>query len=630
MDFADDFHIGDRLIRPSRAVIEQGSRSVHVKPKSMAVLVCLAAADGGVVTRNAIFDTVWPGCVVSDDVLTHCIVELRKAFADSARKPKFIETIPKIGFRLLAPVTAAKAESDSVKPPASATQRLSMLAIAVTLVAVFGALLLTRSGPNDASPTTVDSAALLPSVAVLPFVDMSADNDHGYFADGLTEELINRLTKIKGLLVTGRTSSFYFKGRNEDIRSIGKKLSVGHVLEGSIRRSEDRMRITAQLVDVSNGFHLWSQTYDRSASGIFDIQDEISNSVARALSIRLSVGEIGTLEGGTNNVDAFDQVSKGNSEYQNNDAEAVLKAIDHYQRAIELDPGFGLAWERLANVYRNAWLVFGRDEFKHWSQMADDAIAKSLEIAPSSPHVLTTAAYMHVDRQEWRQAMRLLGRIAELKSSQYVSATWVYADFLTKSGNAADAVVIKERSRIVDPLNAGESMYLAHQYAMLGRITDAFNELERGWALGSYRPSLSAEGVVISLSAGDDTVLRRWLVRAVQYSQPGGHGIEQAMLDSLGNRELALQILRDAFSTSTSTDYYVILWAAYYGDIELSLAAMRRSPDLWAIWLPVVAEVRRQPEFIPVVRATGLPEYWREFGWGAFCQPIDLVNFECR
>lgn len=625
----DDFCVGDRIVRPRRALIEHGSNSVHVKPKSMAVLLRLAAADGEVVTRNDLFDAVWPGSVVSDDVLTHSIVELRKAFADSARDPKFIETIPKVGFRLIAPVSELQRASGRGEK-ASAKRRLPVAAVAAVAFALVAVVLMLRvDSPGDNSQPR-NSTESPPSVVVLPFVDLSAAKDQEFFADGLTEELINRLTQIRGLQVTGRTSSFYFKGRNDDIQTIGRKLSVDHVLEGSIRRSGERMRITAQLINVDDGFHVWSQTFDRSAADIFEIQDAISESVARALSIRLSVGEIGTLEGGTTNVEAFEEIAKGNADYHNFDANSVVRTIDHYQRAIELDPNFGLAWERLANAYRNAWLVFGRDEYDEWATLADAAIEKALQIAPTAPEVLTTAAYMHVDRQQWVAARKLLERVSELKSSKFVNATMVYSDLLTKTGFATDAAALKERSRIIDPLHSGDALYLAHQYAMLGRIEDALDEVARGWALGGYRPQLSMEGLVISLSAGDENVLRQWLQHAIEYTQPGARGIHEAMLDSLGDRERALQVLREAYDTSTSTDYFVIVWAGYYGDTDLALAAMQRSPDLWAIWLPVVADARRKPEFIEIIHATGLPEYWQEFGWGDFCRPRGDTGIVCH
>lgn len=622
--------MGQYVVRPRRACIERDGDSVHVKPKSMAVLVCLANANGAVVTRDEIFKAVWPNVVVSDDALTHCIVELRKAFDDSARDSRFIKTIPKIGFRLVAPVSFMIDGPTAMLSTTSFANHWKSFVAGFAGVAI--AALFYFDEPRQVSAPGIANAAMLPSVAVLPFVDLSQDKDHEYFTDGLTEELINRFTQIDGLQVTGRTSSFYFKGRNEDIRSIGEKLGVGHVLEGSIRKSGNRLRITAQLVNVENGFHSWSRSFDSQSADIFAIQDEIAEAVATALKIRLRVGDIGTLDGGTTNVEAFEAVLKGNALALAFDAESLLKMIEHYQQAIGLDPEFALAWERLANVYRNAWLVFGREESAKWSSLADEAIAEALRIAPTSPYILTTAAYMHADRQEWGKALRILNQLTELKSARFVTATMVYADVLTKAGRAEEAVTIKEHSRIIDPLHSGNAMYLAHQYAMLGRTDEALTELERGWALGEYRSQLSVEGVVVSLSARNNGEIRRWLQRAIDFQQPGANGIHQAMLERLDDRDAAVKVLRDAFATSSSTDYYVIVWAAYFGESELALSAMRRSPDLWAIWLPVVADLRTRQEFLEIIASTGLPDYWREFGWGDFCRPIDQADsdaFEC-
>ncbi|MDX1515952.1 MAG: FlgO family outer membrane protein [Woeseiaceae bacterium] len=626
MERMNDFCIGQFHVRPQRGCIESGGRQVRVKPKPMAVLQHLAAADGRVVSRDELFDAVWPGATVTDDVLTHCISELRKAFRDSARSPGVIETIPKVGFRLVMPVTPAAQANDT---PPRWRLRVGGYAVAALAAAAIVIAIVVRNAPFEWRSTNAANAATVASVAVLPFVDMSAGQDEGYFADGLSEELINRLTQLDDLRVTGRTSSFYFRNRNMDVRDIGEQLSVRYVLEGSVRKSDERLRITAQLIDVDSGFHVWSNTFDRPPVDVFDVQEEIAEAVAMAMSISLSIGELGTIEGGTNNVAAFDALLKGNASHDQFNAETVMQAIGHYQRAIELDPEFGLAHGALANVYRNAWLVFGRDEYDEWAALADEAMARALSLAPTSPHVLTTAAYIHVDRLEWDEALRLLEQVEDLESSRYGSASMMYTDLLIKAGRAEEAVTINERGRLMDPLHSGKAMYLVHLYAMQGRYDDAVAELDRAWALGAYQPQLANEGLVLALSARDDDLLRKWLTRAAQHELPGANGIHAAMLEVYDDPDSALDVLRQAYASSTSTDYFVIVWAAYYRERDLALAAMQRSPDLWAFWLPVLADIRRLPAFVEIVNDTDLPVHWRTHGWGDFCRPMDGNTFEC-
>ncbi len=583
----------------------------------MAVLGVLARAAGNVVTRDELFAEIWPGSIVTDDVLTRCIVELRKAFGDSAKSPSVIETIPKVGFRLLPDIQALDPISrPRERPTPTWLVTVSVFAF-VAAIAFFGFV----APPGDTS--TVQLPAATQTIAVLPFVDMSPGQDQGYFADGLSEELINRLTRLDGLRVTGRNSSFYFKESDEALQTIGQRLSVDHVLEGSVRKSGDALRITAQLVDVRDGFHLWSETYERTQADVFVIQDEIADAVANALSIRLSVGELGRIEGGTTNVDAFEEVLLANAAGKAFDAGGMLRAIDHYQRAVELDPGFAIAWQQLASVYRNAWLVFGTDDQNDWRMKSDDAIAEALRLAPTSPHVLTSAAFVEIDNGNWVDAMRILERVADIKSNEYVLSSGVYTDLLIKMGKTGEAIETNERSRWVDPLHAGSAMYLAHLYTMSGRLDDAFAELERGWQANGYRPQLAAEGIAVAMSAGDEAQLEYWLRRAVDYELPGARGLHTKMYERLGDREASIGVLEAAFADSRSTDYYVVLWASYLGETDLALQALERSPDLWAFWLPVTADIRRQPEFVGLVESLGLDAFWQSYGWGEYCQPVD-------
>ncbi len=301
---------------------------------------------------------VWPGGVVTDDVLTQCIVEFRKAFGDSARHPKVIQTIPKVGFRLIPAVNHW-----------TIMMMLRLLLIRCKKNQGFshhcrfgpggiGAFLVSH-GIRVIDPAPATGAAK--SIAVLPFVDMSEEGDQAYFADGLTEELTNRLTQLKGLEVAARTSSFYFKDRNEDLRDIARELGVNHLLEGSVRRDGDRLRISAQLIEADNGFHLWSRQYDQPLENYFSVQEEIAEAVAEALSVRLQVGELGSIPGGTSNVEAYQEILLSKQEQWKSTPDSIFRAIEHVKKAIEIDPGYAQAWLRLAGLYINANALLGTE-----------------------------------------------------------------------------------------------------------------------------------------------------------------------------------------------------------------------------------------------------------------------------
>jgi len=217
----------------------------------MGVLLCLAKHPGETLSKEQLFQAVWPNIIVTEDVLRRCIGELRRAFDDDAREPRIIETISKRGYRLVAPVTA-----------------------------------------RSASPAPAESA-VNDSIVVLPFVNMSSEAENEYFADGITEEIINALAQIKDLHVVARSSAFSFKGKHIDLRIVGEQLNVRTVLEGSVRRADDRLRITAQLVNSADGYHLWSQRYDREMRDVFATQDEIARSIAQRFKVSFEGREPG-------------------------------------------------------------------------------------------------------------------------------------------------------------------------------------------------------------------------------------------------------------------------------------------------------------------------------------------------
>jgi TolB-like protein/DNA-binding winged helix-turn-helix (wHTH) protein len=351
-----DFRLGEWTIRPRRDCIERGEEVVHIHPRPMAVLECLAAAGGEVVTRDELFNAVWPGVSVTDDALTQCVVELRRAFGDPARDAQIIRTIPRVGFCLIPPVTPLTEESAAsgdklgriaarVAHPVKPTVRVVFItAVAILLgLAVFWYL----GGSRKSGPAAPLKPA--PSIAVLPFVDMSEGRDQEYFADGLSEELINRLAHLEGLKVTGRTSSFSFKESSEDLRVIGEALGVSHLLEGSVRKDRERLRITAQLLDASNGFHLWSETYDRKVEDIFAVQDELSAAIVVALNERLALRLMAAPRViATANTEAHDALMRGRHLLAQRTASAIEGAVREFANAIALDPEYALAHAELA------------------------------------------------------------------------------------------------------------------------------------------------------------------------------------------------------------------------------------------------------------------------------------------
>jgi TolB-like protein len=584
-----DFRLGEWIIRPQRDCIECGAGVIHVKPKAMAVLEHLARAAGDVVSREELFVSIWQDGVVTDDVLTQCIVELRKAFGDSARRPQVIETIPRIGFRLVPAVIP----------------------------------LCTDSGAPG------DVAGNAKSIAVLAFVDMSAQRDQGYFADGLSEELINRLAQLRGLEVTSRTSSFYFKSRNEELQDIAEALGVNHLLEGSVRRDKNRLRITAQLIEVKTGFHLWSRQFDRPFEEFFAIQDEITESIATALSIKLQVGELGTIPGGTSSVKAHEELLLSKRDQWESTPESILRAIDHVKRAIGIDPGYALAWWRLAGLYINAGSLLGTERLPDAFLLSEHALARAKSLEPALPGVKFMTALIQNKKQQWSEVENTLNRGAGLDRSSDGDLILVYCGFLLRVGRIRAAIPLLERVRRLMPFNSRTARALGSAYVIRGRIEEGFAEVERAFEIEGFESLDVANGMTTALSTGDRDVLLKWLARAEQY-MPESRSLVTAMTESLDDRETALAWLRKTFQQTEKQDQLIASWAAWHGDTGLALDALRRYPAPMGFWKPVMKEVRRTPGFKDLVRQVGLEEYYREYGWNDFCCPVGLEDFECE
>ncbi|CAN7193077.1 tetratricopeptide repeat protein [Phenylobacterium sp. LjRoot164] len=328
------------------------------------------------------------------------------------------------------------------------------------------------------------TAAPSKSVAVLPFANFSAAKDAEYFADGLTEEVTNSLAQVPDLKVAGRTSAFYFKGKNEDIREIGKKLNVAHVVEGSVRRSGDRLRVTCQLVSVKNGFHLWSETYDRPMNDAFAIQTEIADGVATALKaeLRAGGGEAAVARQAQRDPEAYrlEVVAKGQLRRRGKDHVMAAQAI--YRRLIDMEPGN--ADVRAAYAYTTAYLAQNHLEgdFSPAVRSAEEQIAKALELDPQSSSAYIAkgmvaairfiregSAQAEVDAEAaYKRAVDLAPRDPEALS--------LYGDFLAPR-RPQEAVTYLRRALEVDPLDRIANNALAGSLVATGRLDEAEQRL---------------------------------------------------------------------------------------------------------------------------------------------------------
>jgi len=302
MDRGTTLLIGDWCVNPASGQISREGQSIRVEARTMRLLTCLADHAGEVVSIDDLLEQVWSGVIVTPDSVYQAVALLRRLLGDDPKQPTYIATVPRLGYRLVASVSPWVApvaplpathltESTHAMTNLSGSKRgrhparfLITAGAALCLALVVGFLLYGRVGGNDRAASTPAAAPGQNSVAVLPFLDLTSESmDQEYFADGMTEELIDRLSKIPGLRVPPPTSSFYFKGKKVPIAEIAKSLGVAYVLDGSLRKSGATMRVSARLVRADSGFVVWTETYDRRMDDSLKVQDDIAGEVTRAL-----------------------------------------------------------------------------------------------------------------------------------------------------------------------------------------------------------------------------------------------------------------------------------------------------------------------------------------------------------
>lgn len=611
-----EFQLGPWTVSPARRRIERADESVQLTPRSMAVLERLAAAGDDVVTRDELHASVWRGGAVTDDALTQCIVELRKALGDSARDPRFIETIPKRGFRLIEPVS----KPASRDPRRASAWQTTYAAFGVVLALIVALVFLSF---DDEAPQIAAGPA---SVAVMPFEDLSPNGDQAYFADGLAEEIIGRLAGVEDLLVIGRTSSFRFRGSGDDLPAIGRALGVGHILEGSVRLSPAGFRVSARLVEAATGFEVWGETFDRPIEDIFEVQGSIADAVAGELTLSLGVSGDSHLPGGTRNVEAYRAVMRAREEGHKLNVDNYHDVLGHYRAATRIDPNYAYAWAKLAVTYRMGRFYF--NDLIAWEEPAIAAIERALALAPDVSGILAQAALIYGDLGRWSDAQAAL---LAVEPGTDVDIDFAHIDLLTKTGRIADALVLVDELMRREPLGGFVAKLYGHLYASQERHAEALLEIDRGYALGGHSDFMVYEGLVAAMALDDRPLLNKWLDRAVELEAdlPGNRSVLAIMQRHLDRPDEAREWLRQAYAGQEAPDYWIAVWAAYFDAPELTLAVLDRTPDLWSLWMPVMRSVRQHPDFKAFAVEHGLVEYWQRYGWSDACRPVGESDFVC-
>jgi TolB-like protein/DNA-binding winged helix-turn-helix (wHTH) protein/Tfp pilus assembly protein PilF len=449
----DPFQLGAWLVDPTLDTISRGGQTQKLEPRMMRLLACLADSAGAVVSQDRLLAEVWAGVVVGPASVYQAISQLRRLLGDTDPEPSYIATVPRKGYRLIAPVRpiepAAPLAPSTPEPPRSRTSRSRWVWIGALSSSALIALIWIAWVPLQRWLPPADHGA---SIVVLPFVDMSVEKSDQPFCDGLTEELSNWLAQIPTLRVVARTSAFSFRGLNEDVRDIGKALNANHVLEGSMRRSGDHMRVTVQLIDARNGYHMWSSEYDRPIEDAIRIQEDIARSVADSLEIRLTQDTAQRFaERRSVSSEAYRLYLLARHDQQDRTRDSNAHAIELYQQSLAADPQFALAYVGLAYATVNQRHLNGRS-VTDVTATAEPLLAHALQLNPELSELYAVRAALREEQARTNEALSDLNRAVALNSNDSVAFAEL-GRLYTVQGQPRVALQNLMRALALDPLD---------------------------------------------------------------------------------------------------------------------------------------------------------------------------------
>ena len=477
---------------PESGRVTGPGEAAQLEPKVAHLLAVLCEARGQVVSREQLLSEVWEDRVVSDDVMSRAIYQLRRSLTAAAGTDlNAVQTLRKRGFRLLGQVTGGQATPVAK----AATAPLRWLPALLVVAAAAGALLLLQMQWSR-SPAGQAPEATPATVAVLPFVNMSGDSDTAFFSDGLSEELIHHLTYINGLKVVARTSSFVFRGQEEDIRLIAGELGATHLIEGSVRRDDKFVRITAQLIEGSGGTHLWSQTYDTMLSDVISVQETIARRVADSLSLGFAQPTRQVA-----NSDAYLLYLQGREYLHVRDAGALAQARDYFEQAIVSDPDFAPAYSGLSDALMLG-AQYANMPLNEATARARQAVRKALAIDPDNAEAMASEGLIALQNGDYEPAGSALRRATALDDNYAMAHMWLGRS-QELSGNLKQAMVAYARAVALDPLSPIANMNLGMRLCDGGQPLAAIEHYQRAlkhqpdfaniyWAMGHCHLSYSA------------------------------------------------------------------------------------------------------------------------------------------
>jgi len=578
------YEFGDyRLDTEERVLVRQG-QAVSLPPKDLETLVVLVERAGHIVGKEELLEKVWPGVFIEENNLARRIFNLRQVLGEGPDGRKYIETVPKRGYRFVGSVQdqGESAEPSAPTPPASdspqpprADHRRRIWAWAVAAVLVLAASLLAQHfwRVRNSSPQRI-------MLAVLPFENLSGDANEDYFADGLTEEMIAQLGQVQPsrLGVIARTSTVRYKHTNEPIAQISHELGVGYVLEGSVRRGGGRVRITAQLIQAAQQTHVWAETYERSLDDVLSIQREIAQKITESLSIELLPAGAAPDANAHLNLESYDKYLLGLHELGQGTRESVTKAIQYFQEAIEKDPKDARLYSALSQAYEAATTYYNSPA--EVMPRAKEAALKAVELDPNlaSAHVKLGDVHLFFDC-DWPAAEKEYRRALEINPSS-PEAQLGYADYLGTLGRFDEALPRVQQAYVYDPLaveSRNEALWI---YYFSGRMPETIEQCRKTIELA---PADGTPYIVLAMAyaqMGKRAETLRAAEDAIRVADyPSGNATTASALAQVGEKIKARQVLDRALEQAKRQYVCRFIVATAYtelGDNEKALASLEQ------------------------------------------------------
>ena len=593
------FAVGEWQIDGDRLSVSKGGTTNTLEPRAFKVLRYLAERPGRLVSIDELLDVHWQGTVVTPNAVTRIIAQIRKALDDDARQARYVETVARTGYRLIADVTIPRPRS---RRPYAWLGAIGAAAIAVTTWVFLPDQLADRG------------------VAVLPFENFTGDTSLDYIGDGVAQEIINSLSNVSEFTVTARSISFRFADSGLDARDFARELGVRYFVEGSVRRSGQSLRLSAQLIDTLNGNHVWSNTLERDLQELFDSQDEISRQLTLAFADELDVQVALSDESEQWRPvpEAYDLYLRGRHTWHRRSSESVEPAVLYFSEAVKIDPNFARGWAALASAYLS-WPSYSPKGFRTWSD-AESAAERALELDPTLAEPYSVLATFAQARREWREADRLFRESIERNDRNPTAHFW-YSDHLVKLGYINESFLHLQRSMELDPLYQPPQLDIGWAHLMFGNPTVAVEYFDGAWhggmrsmeswvgkywaLVGLHRYTEALEWLDHRPMPDGATDKHRRFIAELQDGAPSAQFADQIVawnLDGLDHRD-------------------VILMLGFIGRFDAALDFVHRRTergfwvDTMALWV-AGPELRGQPGIGDTLNALGITAYWDEFGWG--------------